>query len=186
MSDIAICSSALVLVGANPITSFDEGTTESITAQQIYESEVRSMMGAHPWRFCFHTAQLSRLTQKGERYEAVYDLPSDLIELRAVHINQIPVRFERFARRVELDASPMDRVMAEYIRRVPTEEWPATFRQVMVFQMASQLAVPVAGDEQLGVYYEQRTEKMMLRAKSMMAQGTGTRRMRGQRLTRYR
>lgn len=186
MSDIAICSSALVLLGANPITSFEEGTTESITAQQLFESEVRAMMGAHPWRFCLTTAQLSRLTRAGERYAAVYTLPSDLIEVRAVHVNQTPIRFERYERTIECDAGPSDRVMCEYIRRVPTVEWPATFRQVMVFHMAAQMAVPVAGNEALGGYYEQRTEKMMLRAKSMMAQGTGTRRMRGQRLTRFR
>ncbi len=43
-SKFDICSKALVLVGANTITSFSESTTESKVANQLYESTLENLL----------------------------------------------------------------------------------------------------------------------------------------------
>ena len=37
-SSIDICSRALILIGAEPITSFTDGSTESLVASNLYET----------------------------------------------------------------------------------------------------------------------------------------------------
>ena len=43
-SKFDICSKALVLVGANTISSFTENTTESKVANQLYESTLENII----------------------------------------------------------------------------------------------------------------------------------------------
>ena len=45
-SGIDICSRSLILIGADPITSFSDGTTESNVAVNVYEDEVFSNLSA--------------------------------------------------------------------------------------------------------------------------------------------
>ena len=50
-SGIDICSRALILIGAEPITSFDEGTTESLVSVNMYEDVARAALVNSRWRF---------------------------------------------------------------------------------------------------------------------------------------
>ena len=59
-SKFDICNQALVLVGANTITSFTENTTESKVANQLYESTLEKSFTRSRWRFAAKQAQLSR------------------------------------------------------------------------------------------------------------------------------
>ena len=61
-SDIDIASRALVLIGAEPISSFSGTTTESQVATNLYEDIVRSSLTQTRWRFASNIAQLSRPT----------------------------------------------------------------------------------------------------------------------------
>jgi hypothetical protein len=186
MSDLQVCSSALILIGSDPITSFEEGTTEAITARQIYEPAIAAAMGSHPWRFCQHQVQLSRLVEKPARHSAAYQLPADLIELRAVHVGGRPIPFDRYNSTIHCDAGVQETVIADYVRRVPTVEWPASFRQAMIYHLASLFAVPVAGQPELSATYEGMFEKQLARSKGMMAQGTRSPAIRANRFTGYR
>ena len=50
-SKFDICNKALVLVGANTITSFNESTTESKVANNLYESTLENLLTRCRWRF---------------------------------------------------------------------------------------------------------------------------------------
>ena len=60
-SAIDIVSRALVLIGAEPITSFTENTTEALVANNMYEDAVRTSLSSARWRFATKQAQLSQL-----------------------------------------------------------------------------------------------------------------------------
>ena len=60
-SAIDIVSRALVLIGAEPITSFTENTTEALVANNMYEDAVRTSLSSARWRFATQQAQLSQL-----------------------------------------------------------------------------------------------------------------------------
>ena len=58
-SDIDIASRGLILIGANPITSFSADSTEALVADNIYEDTVRTALCTTRWRFATNQAQLN-------------------------------------------------------------------------------------------------------------------------------
>ena len=48
---VDISSRALILIGAEPITSFGDGTTESLDTSNLYEDIVRKALVNALWRF---------------------------------------------------------------------------------------------------------------------------------------
>ena len=71
-----ICNKALVLVGANIITSFEEATTESIVAGQLYESTLEAMLTRVRWRFAAKQQQLSyQAVSPLARFKSAYAIP---------------------------------------------------------------------------------------------------------------
>lgn len=56
ISAIALCSRALLKIGASSITAFDEGTAESEIAANLYPSVRDGLLSSHPWTFA--TAEL--------------------------------------------------------------------------------------------------------------------------------
>ncbi len=87
-SAIDISSRALILIGAEPITSFTDGTTESLVAGSLYEDICRSALSNTRWRFATDQAVLNRLTDAPTgRYDFAYQLPADTLLVHAVTVN---------------------------------------------------------------------------------------------------
>ena len=61
-SAIDICSRALILVGAEPITSFVDDTSEALIAGNMYEDIARTNLTSTRWRFATNQAILNRLS----------------------------------------------------------------------------------------------------------------------------
>ena len=70
-SALDIASRALVLIGAEPITSFDSSSTEALVASNMYEDTVRASLSMARWRFATEQAELNQLT----------DVPLSLIHI---------------------------------------------------------------------------------------------------------
>ena len=51
VTKVDIASRALIMIGANPIASFTDGTTEALTTNTIYEEIVESTLVRSNWRF---------------------------------------------------------------------------------------------------------------------------------------
>ena len=79
-------------MGGSPIQSFDEGTVEADVVNAVYEDVARASLTNSRWRFATNQQQISRLTAAPTgRYDAAYQLPSDLIMLSAITINDEPI-----------------------------------------------------------------------------------------------
>ena len=61
VTKVDIASRALIMIGANPIASFTDGTTEALTTNTIYEEIVESTLVRSNWRFATGQKQLSLL-----------------------------------------------------------------------------------------------------------------------------
>ena len=59
---VDICSTALIMIGANSITSFSDDSTEANVCNVVYEDIVKSALTRHRWRFATEQKQLSLLT----------------------------------------------------------------------------------------------------------------------------
>ena len=84
LSSIALASRALLKIGAQPISGFDEGTAESLVAAALYPSTRDALLSAHPWSFA--TAQ-RRLPRLAAAPAADYD---HAISFRAISCGRCP------------------------------------------------------------------------------------------------
>ena len=55
-SAVDIAAKALILVGAEPITSFGDGTTESLITSNLYEDVAQTALVNARWRFSTNQA----------------------------------------------------------------------------------------------------------------------------------
>ncbi|WP_156111644.1 hypothetical protein [Thalassospira australica] len=51
LSDMALCARALVMIGAAPISSFEEEGAEAEIARMLYPAIRDGMLAGYPWRF---------------------------------------------------------------------------------------------------------------------------------------
>ena len=74
---IDICARALVMIGAQPISSFTDGSTEALVANNIYNDIAEASLTRHRWRFATTQSTLSLLTNTPTgRYDYAYQMPT--------------------------------------------------------------------------------------------------------------
>ena len=59
-TDLKVCSDALLLLGAAPISSFNQGTNSANVCDRIYPDLKKSTLQSFPWSFSFKKVQLAR------------------------------------------------------------------------------------------------------------------------------
>jgi hypothetical protein len=180
-----MASSALVMVGSNPITSFEGIGSAEIVAANLYEPTVRELLGLYRWRFATVDDQLTRMegAPKG-RYSASYLLPADTLQLQAVQIRGCNIEFDRFNDYVRCDAGADDTVIATRTVRVGEAFWPGYFEALVRTKLAAAFAIQVADDGEKAAIYEGKALRLFAAAKNIDAQGRTARKMPAGRLRR--
>ncbi|HRC27117.1 MAG TPA: hypothetical protein PKX87_06780, partial [Alphaproteobacteria bacterium] len=83
LTDVSLCSRALVRLGAAPIASFDDASAESEIAGILYAPARDALLSAYPWSFATGQVSLTRLAQApAADYACAFALPNDF--LRAI------------------------------------------------------------------------------------------------------
>ena len=156
-SAISICSDALLMLGAKPIASFNEGTDESNITDRLYSDIKIKTIASHPWSFSFKKVQLARLvTTPVTEYKYEYQLPSDMIGLpRAVYDSDkvgAPVRREYriMGNKILTD---YEAVYVDYQYNVPEYSLPHYFVQLLKYEMAWHLAMPITDQAEKSEYW---------------------------------
>lgn len=143
LSDIALCSRALIRIGAAPITSFNDGTAESEIAGALFAPVRDSLLSAYGWSFATGQAELVKLvTPPVADYGNAFALPTDYLRaLSAGSGGRGRGLNYRIARGV-LHANA-EEVMLTYIFRPQEEEFPPYFDSVLISRLAAEFAIPV-------------------------------------------
>ncbi|MBI5164416.1 MAG: hypothetical protein HY985_11000, partial [Magnetospirillum sp.] len=77
LSAIALCSRALLKLGAGTIASFDEGTAESEVSANLYPPLRDALLSSHPWNFATGQVGLPRLVAEPVAdFAYAYQLPA--------------------------------------------------------------------------------------------------------------
>lgn len=183
-SAIDICSRALILLGADPITSFTEDTTEALVASNLYEDVARSQLCVTRWRFATEQSTLALLADAPTgRFDVAHQLPSNLIMLNAVTVDDNKIDYSVYGDMVFSNASENDSLVADYIYRADETEWPSYFTIAVEHVLASIFATAIARDAGLAGLFEQKADLMMRKAKTIDAQQHTTRRLTTSRFT---
>lgn len=155
---LSICSDALIMLGARPISSFDEGTDEASVADRLYPDIRDQALVMYPWSFSFKKTQIARLiTTPTNEFRYEYQLPGDrLAAPRAVYDNNATGSYPRNEYRIMGDKllTDYEQVFIDYQYSVPEYEMPQYFVQLMKYMMAWHLALPITDQVEKGQYWQ--------------------------------
>jgi hypothetical protein len=170
-SPIDICARALILIGADPITSFDEDTTEALVASNMYEDVARASLVNSRWRFATNQAVLNLLsaTPTG-RYDRAYQLPTDLLMLHAVTVQDLPIEYQIYGDKIFADGDAADILVADYTFRALEQNWPSYFTIAVEYALAVVFATSIARDPTLGGLMREQGRESMAKARSLDSQ----------------
>ena len=165
-------------MGGSPISSFDEGTAEADVVDAMYEDIARAALTSTRWRFATNQQVLNRLSAAPtSRFDAAYQMPSDLLMLSAVTVNDDPIVYDIYGDKVYCDTSTNEIVVADYIYRASEAYWPSYFTLAVEFQVASMLSISIARDASLGSMMDQQAERQMIKARRLDSQQQTTRKL---------
>ena len=177
-SDIDIASRALVLIGAEPITSFTASNTEAVVANAIYEDMVRTTLCSSRWRFATNQAELNLLTSVPTgRYDRAHQLPADLLMLHAITVNDAVVQYNVYGDKVFSNSASSDSLIADYTFRALEQDFPSYFTVALQFALAAAFALGIARDEQLSSILESKASQLLQQAKTLDSQQQTTRKL---------
>ena len=177
-SPVDICSRALILIGAEPITSFDDGNNEALISSSMYEDVAQSALVNTRWRFATNQLVLNRLSDAPTgRYEASYQMPSDSLMIHALTVNGFNIEFQTYSDNLFCDADASDEVVADYTYRVLEQYWPSYFIMSVQFQLASVFAISLARDGSLSQLMDQKAALLMAKARGVDSQSQTNRKL---------
>jgi hypothetical protein len=143
LSAIALCSRALLKIGAATIASFDEGSAEAEVAANLYPSLRDALISAHPWNFATGQTNLARLAaQPLADYAYAYQLPTDFLRALSAGVGGqgygVPYRIAET--RLHADAGEL---VLTYIFRPSEASFPPFFDQALIARLAAEFCIPL-------------------------------------------
>lgn len=157
-TSLTICSDALLMLGAKPISSFDEGTDEASVANRLYSDIRDQTLVMYPWSFAFKKTSIARLiTTPTNEYKYEYQLPGDrLATPRNVYDTSatgIPPRKEYRIMGNKL-LTDYEQVYIDYQYAVPEFDMPQYFVQLLKYMLAWHMALPITDQTEKAQYWQ--------------------------------
>ena len=172
-TDVEICSTALVMIGASPIASLSGISAEIQACQNLYERTVRNELSLHRWRFAVGQEQISRLaTAPLGKWDAAYQIPPEMLTVNTVRSSSsFPIPFDRFEDNIYCNASEAEVGIAEGVYRIDEQFWPPYFQSYIEIKLASLLASALAERGDLAQGLDQRAMRQAAQARNVDSQG---------------
>lgn len=145
---LSICSDALIMLGASPLSSFSEGTDSAQITDRLYDDIRDSTLGMYPWSFSFKKTQLNRTNNTPvNEFKYEYQLPGDRINnVRAVFISgSSGARPVQYGWEILGDKllSSQEQIFVDYQYPTPEGEMPTYFVQLLKYMLAFNIAETV-------------------------------------------
>jgi len=142
ISSIALCRRALLKIGCNPITSFDENTAEAEVASNLFAPIRDGILSAHPWSFATAQMTLARLnTTPVADYAYAYQMPVDFLRVLSAGIGRgRGAAYRIHENQLHTDASE---VVLTYIFKPNEIEFPPFFDQALIARLAAEFCIPL-------------------------------------------
>jgi len=157
---LSICSEALIMLGAAPLSSFATGTDEAQVADRLYDDVRDTILMQYPFSWSIKKVKLARLASTPiNEWKYTYALPGDILgNPKAVFnisaVGAQPVRdFEIY--NLGLYTNYED-VWIDYQFRPEPAVFPPYFVRLLKTALAAEFAEPVTDQLTKGDYYHQR------------------------------
>lgn len=184
-TDIDICSRALLSIGAESITSFDDGSDEAKVAAGIYKTAKRDLLSIYPWTFNEAEALMAQVrdTESLAKYKYLYEKPVDCLRARTVHDGTRTALYKFNKGRINTDAKP---AILVYSYECDEQDMPTFFVSVLIDRLARDFIVPVTGKHDERAMFDRIYRDNLAYAKSVDAQSKSASVLDTSRLTRVR
>jgi hypothetical protein len=157
---LSICSDALIMLGASPLSSFADGTDEAQVADRLYDDVRDTLLMQYAYSWTMKKVQLARLTDAPiNEWTYKYALPSDILgNPKAVFntsaIGGLPVRdFEIYAGGLYTDYT---NVWIDYQFRPEASLFPQYFVRLLKTALAAEFAEPITDQITKANYFHER------------------------------
>lgn len=157
-SGISICSDALLLLGAKPITSFSEATDEATICDSLYPAIRDQALAIYKWSFAIKKTQLARLvTTPTNEFKYEYQIPADALDspiavYNTESVNAYPIIGYRIVGSKLLTNE--EKIYVDYKYSIPESEMPVWFVQLLKYMMAWHLAMPITEQVDKAQYWQ--------------------------------
>lgn len=170
-SKVSICSGASLLVGAAPLSDINDNSTPARLTLNLFDDVQDELLRAHPWGFATKRVKLSPLVSKpayGFKYE--FNIPSDMIRLLRIDSFYTGQDFKLEGNKILANVSALD--LCYVFRNTDIETWPPDFVNAVKYELASQIAYPIAKSDTLRQTLEQKAQYKLMVAKANNAMET--------------
>lgn len=162
-SAVDLASNALLLIGDNPISSFDDPGAGAQVAGALYPDTKRRLLSEHPWSFALKQQRLNKLSQTPDiltNYNNAFQVPADSIRFWSLK------RWGDYDIIGDLVFTNQTEILATYVFDVNEVELPPHFVKALEYTLASDFAIAIMENEKLATLF---TEKALLFSSKAMA-----------------
>lgn len=159
---LSICSDALILLGASPLSSFSDGTDAAQICDRLYDDLKDSLIASYPWSWSYKKVQLARLTSTpATEWKYQYQLPGDgLAGVKAVFTSNSagarPTPHGWEIHDTHLDTNE-EQIWIDYQYSPNESVLPTYFVQLLKYAMAAEIAETVTDQITKAQYWEGKT-----------------------------
>lgn len=162
---ISLCSAALLLIGADEISSFDDGSRAAKICANLYPRTRDDVLQSYPWRFATAQERLAKLvTLPLYGYSYAYQLPANCLRVMGL---EGQADFNLFEGRLYTNSAE---ARITYIARVSENRMPTSVQRGLELKMAEILAVSLVEDVSKSQLFGQKAEQQLQRARVLDAQ----------------
>ncbi len=143
LSNVELCSAALVKLGAASISSFNDGTTEADIAKTLYDIIRDGLFGLHPWSFATAHVGLTLLPSSPTTdFDYAFDLPVDFIRALSAGDEE---RGRGAVFQIVGDELHTNReeITLAYIKRADEASFPTYFVSALINRLAAEFCLPL-------------------------------------------
>lgn len=174
LSAVALCSHALVKLGAAPIAAFDDGTAEAEVARNLYPGTRDGLLSAHPWSFATAQVSLPRLAAApAADFAHAFQVPADFLRALSAGADGRAggrgrgLAFRIVGTRLQADSGA---VTLTYVMRPPEAAFPAFFDQALIARLAAEFCIPLTENTSRAEALARFAEAELRRARGIDAQ----------------
>ena len=157
---LSICSDALIMLGANPLSSFTVGTDDAQVADRLYDDVRDTLLMQYPYSWSIKKVKLAQLVQTPiNEWKYIYQLPGNLLGNPKAVFNVYAVG-ARPQRDFEIYGDGLntnyENVWIDYQYRPEPFEFPPYFVRLLKTALAAEFAEPVTDQITKADYFHQR------------------------------
>ena len=160
---LTICNSALLKMGADPITSISGTSRAAVVCNTLYTSILKELLEAAPWRFALARVALTpNGTTPTFGYTYTYDVPTDCLRLLRMEDDKIEWVLEGSV--ILCDEATLN---LQYIYLNDDEStWSFNFREAFSWRLAMELAICLTQSTTMKQEFEKSFKEQMALARS--------------------